>query len=268
MNAPENYFARHDLLGICPNAFANFVAKSIEVRTTGDFVDLINHWLQPIFPHGMMLAGVGQVQPNGIVVQHAIGINYAKDYLAKLRSRPILAGPILSQWLETNEAQLFEVERPSALVPKRWLNAVQLANIQNIAAHGIRDVSGPGASYFTFSRIPASLGPHQRRVLATVVPHLHGALWRVAITARKQAPINKHKTHHSLTPREQQIVHFLRQGKSDADIAKTMNRSIYTVNNHVKNILAKLGAENRTQAVSRARNMTLKVAAQDSGKNS
>ena len=95
MNAPDRFIERQYALGIRPHAFADFVAKSIEARTTEDFMNLVNHWLQPILPHGIMLAGIGQVLPNGIVVQHAIGINYPKDYIAKLRSRPILAGPIL-----------------------------------------------------------------------------------------------------------------------------------------------------------------------------
>ena len=245
MNAPESFFARHDVLGICPNAFANFVAKSIEVRTNGDFVDLINHWLQPIFPHGMMIAGVGHVQSNGIVVQRAIGINYPEDYVAKLQSCSMPAGPILTKWIETQEPQLFEVERPPRLVPRRWLNAARQAGIQNVAAHGTRDAMGSGASYFTFSRIPGPLGQHQRRVLATVVPHLYGALLRVMAPRENNSVENYHRVQHRLTPRELQILDWIGQGKRDAFIAKTMNRSIFTINNHVKNILEKLGAENR-----------------------
>jgi transcriptional regulator EpsA len=265
MNAPERFFEQQDKLGICSDAFIKFVEKSLEVQTTQDFINLINHSLQPIFPHGMMLAGIGRIQPNGIAVQHAIGINYPKYYLAKLQSRPILAGPILGQWLETHEPQLFEVRQPQDPIPKRWLNAVRLANIQNIAAHGIHDVSGQGASYFTFSRIPGSLGTQHRRVLAMIIPPLHSALRRAGVAARKQEMINGHNANYLLTPREQEIMYLLKQGKSDAVIAKTINRSVYTVHNHVKNILAKLGVENRTHAVSMASNMTFKFAVNDLG---
>lgn len=155
MDASERFFEQQNVSGICPNAYMDFVARSTEVRTKEQFVSLVSHALQPIFPHGMMLAELGQALPNGISVRHAIGINYPNHYLAKLHKTPIFAGPILSKWLETLEPQLFEVQRPAATIPKRWLNAVRRASIQNIAAHGVCDASGSGASYFTFSEIPA-----------------------------------------------------------------------------------------------------------------
>ena len=252
MNAPERFFEQQNMSPICPYAYMDFVAKSIEVRTKEQFVSLVSQTLQPIFPHGMMLAGLGQARPHGIFVQHAVGINYPNNYLAKLQNNPIFAGPILSQWLETHEPQLFETQYPAATIPKRWLNAVQRANIRNIAAHGVRDANGPGASYFTFSEIPASLGIQQRFTLSAVVPHLHLALSRIVAMDRRVTANNAHKQTPSLTPREREILYWISHGKSDAEIAKTINRSIFTVNNHVKNILTKLGAENRIQAVSEA----------------
>lgn len=250
MNAPERFFELRNVLGICPHAYLDFVAESIEVRTKEQFVSFVKNALQPIFPHGMMLAGLGQVLPTGIFVQHAIGINYPCHYLSKLEKCPIFAGPILSQWLETLEPQLFEIQRPAASIPKRWLTAVQRASIQNIAAHGVRDANGPGASYFTFSEIPAPLGVQQRFTLSAVVPHLHLALSRIVAMDRRVTANNEHKQTTSLTPREQEILYWISHGKRDAEIAKTINRSIFTVNNHVKNILIKLGVKNRFQALS------------------
>jgi DNA-binding NarL/FixJ family response regulator len=53
-----------------------------------------------------------------------------------------------------------------------------------------------------------------------------------------------------LTPQEQKILHFLHQGLSNKQIAAQLAISPYTVGKHVQNILRKLGASNRTQAVS------------------
>jgi DNA-binding NarL/FixJ family response regulator len=52
-----------------------------------------------------------------------------------------------------------------------------------------------------------------------------------------------------VTPREQQIVGGLRAGLSNEGIAIQLGISMFTVKNHVRKILRKLGANNRAQAV-------------------
>ncbi len=53
-----------------------------------------------------------------------------------------------------------------------------------------------------------------------------------------------------LTPREKEILKLLAAGSTNDQIAKKLVISIYTVKNHVHNILEKLGITNRTQLVS------------------
>jgi DNA-binding CsgD family transcriptional regulator len=52
-----------------------------------------------------------------------------------------------------------------------------------------------------------------------------------------------------LTPREQQILRLIAQGFSDKQIAKTLQRSARTVENHAARIRQKLGIENRVGLV-------------------
>jgi len=58
---------------------------------------------------------------------------------------------------------------------------------------------------------------------------------------------------HRLTRREHEILELLAVGHSDAEIANRLFISQRTVNNHVHAILNKLGAQNRTQAATYAR---------------
>lgn len=55
-----------------------------------------------------------------------------------------------------------------------------------------------------------------------------------------------------LTKREKEILTFIRQGFLSKEIAYKLNLSIYTVNNHRKNILAKLNAGNVIEAINKA----------------
>ena len=60
-----------------------------------------------------------------------------------------------------------------------------------------------------------------------------------------------------LTQREQEVLHLLADGASNQDIANQLVVSLATAKKHVASILSKLGAENRTQAIARARSLSL-----------
>ena len=57
----------------------------------------------------------------------------------------------------------------------------------------------------------------------------------------------------SLTPQEQRVLHLLAEGASNQEIANQLVIQLSTARKHVSNILSKLGAANRTQAIARAR---------------
>ncbi|GHO80999.1 hypothetical protein KSD_87700 [Ktedonobacter sp. SOSP1-85] len=60
-----------------------------------------------------------------------------------------------------------------------------------------------------------------------------------------------------LSTREQEVLRLLASGASNQDIAEALVVAISTVKHHISNILSKLEATNRTQAVARARTLGL-----------
>jgi DNA-binding NarL/FixJ family response regulator len=56
-----------------------------------------------------------------------------------------------------------------------------------------------------------------------------------------------------LTAREREVLDLLAEGASNRQIARVLDLSLKTVQNHVSRILDKLQAADRTQAVLRAR---------------
>jgi len=56
-----------------------------------------------------------------------------------------------------------------------------------------------------------------------------------------------------LTPRELEIVHLIAEGLANKQIAKRLHLSLYTVKNHVHNIIEKLQVKSRFEAVDYAR---------------
>jgi DNA-binding CsgD family transcriptional regulator len=67
------------------------------------------------------------------------------------------------------------------------------------------------------------------------------------VTGRKPHPV--------LSPRELEVLDWLKRGKTSWDIAKILDISERTVNYHVNNILQKLDVTNRLQAVFEASNL-------------
>ena len=60
------------------------------------------------------------------------------------------------------------------------------------------------------------------------------------------------KKFNTLSPRELEVLHWLKSGKSSADMAVILDITERTVNYHVNNIMQKLNVINRSQAVSEA----------------
>jgi LuxR family maltose regulon positive regulatory protein len=61
----------------------------------------------------------------------------------------------------------------------------------------------------------------------------------------------------SLTPREMQVLHLLAAGAPNQQIADDLVVTLDTVKKHITHVLGKLGAANRTEAVTRARQLGL-----------
>jgi DNA-binding NarL/FixJ family response regulator len=61
-----------------------------------------------------------------------------------------------------------------------------------------------------------------------------------------------HVSHNELSVREREVLQHMFEGRSNKEIAAALDISEHTVNIHVKNILSKLGASGRTEAVTLA----------------
>jgi DNA-binding NarL/FixJ family response regulator len=61
-----------------------------------------------------------------------------------------------------------------------------------------------------------------------------------------------HVSHNELSVREREVLQHMFEGRSNKEIASALDISEHTVNIHVKNILSKMGASGRTEAVTLA----------------
>ncbi len=88
-------------------------------------------------------------------------------------------------------------------------------------------------------------------------PVMTATLGESALASSRQASARSAAQAFSLTRREQEVLRLLAAGASNQDIAHTLVISLDTVKKHVSNLLGKLGASSRTQAISQARALSL-----------
>ncbi len=88
----------------------------------------------------------------------------------------------------------------------------------------------------------------QRRIetiLNQIIPHLHNALCRIAGQSAKRQ-INP------LSPKELEVLNWIKEGKTSWDISTILGISERTVNFHATNVMQKLDAISRPQAIANA----------------
>jgi DNA-binding NarL/FixJ family response regulator len=97
-----------------------------------------------------------------------------------------------------------------------------------------------GASGYVLKSMP-------QNELLSVIRSVHAGRRQVPVEVA--AVLAEHMGEEDLTPRELQVLQLVRDGRKNKQIADQLSISENTVNFHVKNIVDKLGANDRTHAV-------------------
>jgi LuxR family transcriptional regulator, quorum-sensing system regulator CviR len=104
-------------------------------------------------------------------------------------------------------------------------------------------VPGAGGSLFVLKSRSLRREPRAAAVMDLLAPHLHLALYQALDVDRPRAsPV-------ALSAREREVMRWLNEGKSSWEASVILGVSERTVNFHVYNVIKKLGAANRAQAL-------------------
>ncbi|CAN5590308.1 N/A [soil metagenome] len=103
-------------------------------------------------------------------------------------------------------------------------------------------------------RHPLSVSPRGRFLLTLVQPHFARAKQLLDnSTAHEKHPIAAPGAKAiDLTPREQEVLYWVSEGKTNSEIGIILNASARTIQKHLEHIFQKLGVETRTSATVRA----------------
>jgi DNA-binding NarL/FixJ family response regulator len=116
----------------------------------------------------------------------------------------------------------------------------------------VYDALRAGASGFLLKRTPPDDIIAAIRTVAKSESLLFPEAIRALALAHVGAPAASGLDRYQLTEREQEVLRLMARGLSNAEIAAELFLGLQTVKTHVANVLAKLNARDRTQAVIRA----------------
>ncbi|MDO4233040.1 MAG: helix-turn-helix transcriptional regulator [Lautropia sp.] len=106
-----------------------------------------------------------------------------------------------------------------------------------------------GYSFVVFLRGDAPVTTEERLAKQTVVKMVADALWSLAVEAEQKDARSRGIL--ELSAREIEVLSWVADGKTGAEIGEILGISGPTVRFHLKNVLRKLGARNNASAVSR-----------------
>lgn len=128
-------------------------------------------------------------------------------------------------------------------LPKELISLTEDFGLKMSYTHGMKNPKKGEGSFFSFSGDSIEHAPRTEAILEHLIPHLHQTLNRI-IRGRYERSITP-----PLSQREIEVLNWIKQGKSTWDMSEILNISERTVKFHVSNIMQKLDAVNRPQAI-------------------
>lgn len=179
---------------------------------------------------------------------------------------------IVDEWLRGScVPRQFSPEGDDMVGKRQLLADLQRSDFGHVVAHGPREIVGEGGSFFAFVRHPSPHAARDAYLLELLMPYLHMALHRMLINERQQKPSDTGASAGSgsgavtlLSKREMQVLHWVKNGKTNHEIGQILDITPPTVKNHVQNIMRKLNVTNRAQAVGKGATLRLMVSGESS----
>ncbi|MDA8170044.1 MAG: autoinducer binding domain-containing protein [Nitrospiraceae bacterium] len=201
--------------------------------------------LKNIIPFEYAICGFANTEKDKLVSYNIINVNYPQEWLRVYEQKgyPYI-DPVVRENFTTFNLQYWKDTYKKYNPPRNFLMEAEDFNLKSGYTNGTRNRNGTRDSIFTIAGRSLERREYYEIVLDTLTPHFHNAMARIL---RKSAKAKLHITH-----REKEVLNWLKEGKSSWDISIILNISENTVNFHIKNIMEKLDATNRAQAVAAA----------------
>ena len=229
-----------------------------EINTATDHADFLT----------ALVAGMSRLIPADLIVAHLLDRKsqrlafrmypenpYSEEEVAYYVANPG-GNPLVAHYEKTGETKALRVS--DVISRKEWLRTPhfvhcdqRLGFVHFLALPVKIDADTVGA--LSFNRRGANFTKRHCALLDAFAPHFvlawnrHPDPWTESPDPGDSVRLRLQKL--GLTARESDVLYWMTEGKQNREIATIIGRSLNTVQEHVANIIAKLGQENRSAAV-------------------
>ena len=226
------------------NLLLEIIDRSIRCGTEEDFRQLVPS-LQDLIPFEFALCVLSGSNCSSAEPYHMVNVSYPSAWLdLYLSERLDKVDPVLMEHRLHFGVQYWSDSYEKHTGHEQFVTLAEDHGLKTGYSYGLKTESGKMASLFSFG------GRSMKRVLRTcgilrrIVPHLHQVLVRIMREKSHRATPDP-----GLSAREKEVLKWVMAGKSSWDIARILKISQRTVKFHVENIMQKVHAVTRAQAV-------------------
>jgi transcriptional regulator EpsA len=248
------------------DAIVRVVEASPQLRRRHQFFVWTQGQFQTLLPHVALVCGSYLRQRRDLVFETFNSIVLPASLMRALNETQ---GPLLrflaTAWTaERARPVMVTVDQLQGAALSEARDRLRELHIHALLVHGVARPQRPAEieSLFVFLTADAASTQCTLAHLDLMVPHLHWSWQRVVAAERELATptpgtrsastVSKGVEGKGVTEREKQILSWVREGKSNHEIADILSLSPLTVKNHIQKILRKMGCSNRAQAVAEA----------------
>lgn len=229
-----------------------FIHKSLSCTTKENFAALFPK-IQELFPFDFTTALLGHQDSHGMFLVPGANISFPEQWLRESIAKNYLqVDAVVTENFSTYEIQHWSVARKKRCRREDINSLSQDFGMRECYTHGSRPAAGGhNGSMFCFSGPSMKYEMRTVAILEFLTPHLHLAFSHIFDNSQLKI------TNTILSSREKEVLNWLKQGKSSWETSVILGISERTVNFHVYNVMQKLEAKTRTQAVAVATRLGL-----------
>ena len=228
---------------------ARILVASSRVTLRHHFFSWVQGPVQSLIPHEILLCGVAD--DSGVLLHERFtACRYFKDehFYRVVHPGNGLIGQLSQEWQAVRQPRLIAGRLDE---PGDWQARLAELELKNLAFHGMSWLNGQIKGYASFSRVRVPLDTQLALYLNILLPHLLATLARV-LTNEARTRTDSQRLVGIITPREVEVLSWVRDGKTNDEIAAILGLSMLTVKNHLRNAMKKLVVRSRGQAVAKA----------------
>lgn len=234
--------------------FSDAVEASFDISSRQQFFVWTQGSVQGLVPHQILVCGLRDGSGRSMTLQRFSASRYFRQEHFDAVSDPVggLLPRLMAVSTETGESIVFSPRGRARLSNQQLDELVAAHELRNLAAGLVNGIDGHVEAFYGFARVEAPFDARLERLIELMVPHVHRTFLRVLASEREVVHTSTPKGAQVVTPRQAEILTLIREGKTNAEIAKVLECSQWTVKNHIQNILRRLDSHSRAHALARA----------------